>query len=193
VDNRLNLEEYLRGFHSPLEKRRVFYAIFEEMHRYHNNGCYIKNLSFQTISLCFTNPTDIKFPYYEKIGKYNLSDVVELKRQNIVNLSILMISAFLDYTDKIVVLNYEVIKNEFNKFKDIIYLEDYQYFEKVFVNEEFVYYDDYIRNKNVNNPKPFVEKMKVSENEEAFTTSLLLTINLVVVVMVLSCIILYLS
>lgn len=192
MDNRLSLEEYLRGFRSIDEKRSVFYAIFEEMHRYHNNGCYIKNLSFQTISVCFTNPTDIKFLYYEKIGKNSLTDILNFKRQNIFTLSRLMISSFLDCTDRIVVLNPEVIKSEFFKFKSVLRLEDYNYLEKVFIEDEYIYYDDYIRSITGENPKPFVEKKRISENEEAFTSYLLLTINIVVILMILSCILLYL-
>ena len=79
MDNRLNLEEYLRSFKSDDEKRKVFFAISEEMHRYHNNGCYLGNLSFQTVSVCFTNSTDIKFLYYDKIGKLSLDDVLNHK------------------------------------------------------------------------------------------------------------------
>lgn len=192
MDNRLNLEEYLRSFHDVQEKRRVFYAIFEEMHRYHNNGCYITNLSFQTISLCFTNPTDIKFLSYEKIGRTSLTDVLNFKYQNILILARLMISALMDNSNQLVLLNLDVIKNDFHKFKSMLSQVDYNYFERVFIKEEYLYYDDYIRSITEDNPKPFVEKVRISENEEAFATYLLLTINLAVVFMVFSCILLYL-
>lgn len=193
MDNRLNLEEYLRSFHSIDEKRRVFYAIFEEMHRYHNNGYYIKNLSFQTISLCFTNFTDIKFLYYEKIGRYSLTDVLNYKQQNIITLATLMISSLIDNSNHLVLLNIDVIKNDFYKFKDILSEVDYNYLDKIFNNREYLYYDDYIRSITQKNPKPFLEKVKISESEEAFTNYLLLTINLVVVLLVFSCLFLYLS
>lgn len=193
MDNRLNLEEYLSGFHNIDEKRKAFYAIFEEMHRYHNNGCYIQKLSFQTISLCFTNPTDIRFIYYDKIGKYSLIDVLNFKRQNILTLAIMMISSFVDDSNNLILLNLEVIKNDFDKIKSMLSEVDYNYFELVFIKEEYIYYDDYIRSITDKNPKPFVEKMKVTESEEAFTTYLLLTINIVVVFMIFCCILLYLK
>lgn len=193
MDNRLNLEEYLRSFKSDDEKRKVFFAISEEMHRYHNNGCYIGNLSFQTVSVCFTNSTDIKFLYYDKIGKLSLEDVLNHKKNNILNLAIMMLSALLYNSNHLVVLNVDVIKKDFDKFKSILSEVDYNYFESVFIKDEYLYYDDYIRSITQTNPKPFVEKMKVSENEEAFTTYLLLMINLTVVLMIFSCILLYLG
>lgn len=193
MDNRLNLEEYLHSFHSIEEKRKVFYAISEEMHRYHNNGCYIKDLSFQTISLCFTNPTNIKFLSYEKIGRYSLTDVLNLKKQNIICLAIMMISSLLDNQDHLVILNIEFIKNNFDRFENILTEDDYKYFELIFKKDEHLYYDDYIRNITQENPRPFVEKIRISENEEAFTNCLLLTINIVIILMVLSCFLLYLS
>lgn len=193
MNNRLNLEEYLHSFRSTDEKRKIFYAIFEQMHRYHNNGCYINKLSFQTISLCFTNITDIKFLYYDKIGKYSLNDVLNLKRQNILTLAIMMISSLVDESNNLITLNFEVIKNNFSKLKDVLSEIDYNYFELIFIKNEYIYYDDYIRNMIDKNPKPFVEKIRVSENEEAFTTYLLLTINLVIIIMLFSCILLYLG
>lgn len=192
MDNRLNLDEYLHGFHNVQEVRKVFYAIFEEMHRYHNNGCYITNLSFQTISLCFTNPTDIKFLSYEKIGRNSLTDVLKFKHQNVLMLSRLMISSLVYNSNHLIMLNFDFIKQNFNNFRDILTPIDYDYFDRVFNKQEYLYYDDYIRDNCSDNSKFFVEKMKVNE-EEAFTTYFLLTINLVVVFMILGCMFLYLT
>ena len=193
MDNRLNLEEYLHSFKSDDEKRKVFFAISEEMHRYHNNGCYIGNLSFQSVSVCFTNSTDIKFLYYDKIGRLSLEDVLSHKKNNILNLAIMMLSALLYNSNHLVVLNIDVIKKDFDKFKSILSEVDYKYFESVFIKDEYLYYDDYIRSITQMNPKNKKKKMKVSENEEAFTTYFLLIVNLTVVLMVFSCILLYLS
>ena len=124
-------------------------------------------------------------------GKEGL-DVLNFKRQNIIMLAILMLSSFVNNSNHLITLNFNVIRKDFHKFKDILSEVDYNYFEKVFMEEECLYYDDYIRSIILKNPKPFVEKVRISESEEAFTTYLLLTINLVVVFMIFGCILLYL-
>ncbi len=190
MDNRLSLQEYLSSYKTDLEKRQVFYAVFEEMHRFHNNGEYLTELSFQTVSVCFTNPTDIHFSHYKKIGTRPIQEVLDLKFQNILLLSQMMISSFLENgTSRMLCL--KVIKENLPSLKKFLASDDYPYFERVFLQKEYLYYDDYMRELS-GDERPFLEKRSASTQEQAFTTYLLLAINLVVVTLILACIFLYL-
>lgn len=193
MDNRMSLEEYLSNFRTVAEKRAVFYAVFEEMHRYHNNGEYLTKINFQTISVCFTNPADIHFSHYQKIGNRPIQEVLNLKFQNIMWVSQMMISAFMEHDSTISPICREVITSEFSNLKKFLHPEDYVYFENVFLQKEFLYYDDYIRNQGKDKYIELTEKRSISPDEQAFTTYLLLTINLAVVSMIFACICMYLS
>jgi len=192
MNNRLSLYEYLSSFKTVSEKRQVFYAIFEEMHRYHNNGEYIPNLSFQTISVCFTNPTDIHFAYYEKIGNRPIQEVLNLKFQNILLVSQMMVCSFMEFDYSMPLVCISVLEQQLTDLKSHLHPVDYVYFEKVFIQKEYLYYDDYIRNLGKDTFLSLKEKRGATESEQAFTCYLLLTINLIVVGMIFACMFLYL-
>lgn len=193
MDNRISLQEYLTSFRTVEEKRQVFYAIFEEMHRFHNNGEYILNLSYKSVSVCFTNPADIHFAHYQKIGNRPMQEVLDIKFQNILKLSQMMICSFLDCDCFTSLVCISVLIEKLSTLKSVLHQIDYAYYERVLLEKEFLYYDDYIRGYGKDHYPPFKEKRLISEKEQAFTSYLLLIINLLVVLMIFSCMFLYLS
>lgn len=176
MDNRINLAEYLSSHRVVDEKRKIFYVIFKEMHRLHNNGEYITKLSFQSISVCFTNILDIKFGYCEKIGKMPLEEVMKLKISNIRLLTHMMMCSFLDSFDyNTALLNMGVLISNLDSIKNCYHKDDLDYFKEVMENENYLYYDDY-RNK--------LEGITPESNndEGAFANYFLLIMNLMIVV-----------
>lgn len=177
MDNRISLAEYLSSYRSIYEKRKVFYAISKEMHRIHNNGEYITNLSFQSISVCFTNPMDIRFSNFKKIGQVSIEEVMEIKFRNIKKLAHMKICSYLDNFDyRGTILNLEVLKKEFSQIKHCYHLDDFKYFERVLFQDEYLYYDDYIEDLEG------MSKEVVNVGEGAFVSYFLLTINLAIMV-----------
>lgn len=192
MDNRISLAEYLSSYRTVPEKRKVFYAISREMHRFHNNGEVILNLNYQTIGVCFTNPTDIKFASYEKIGNVSIEEVLKIKFNNIKTLTVMAICSFLDsYNYNLPLMNLDVLKENFNSLTSYFYKDDLVYFQKIIFEDEYLYYDDYIRGIDGDNDK-FIEK-HVEQNDAAFTNYFLLVINLAVVLMLMSYIFLLLE
>lgn len=176
MDNRISLAEYLSGYRSISEKRKVFYATFKEMHRLHNNGEYITKLSFNSIAVCFTNNLDVKFGFYEKIGKMSLENVMKLKISNIRLLTHMMMCSFLDSFDySMQLLDIGVLISSLDSIKNCYHKDDLDYFKEVMSGENYLYYDDY-RNK-LEGIEP-----EVSIDEGAFTNYFLLIMNLVIVV-----------
>lgn len=173
MDNRISLAEYLSSYRSIYEKRKVFYAISKKMHQVHNNGEYISNLSFQSISVCFTNPTDIRFANYKKIGQVSIEEVMKIKFENVKKLAHLAVCSYLDNFDyRGAVLNIEVLKKEFNQLKHCYHLDDLKYFEKVLFGAEYLYYDDYIEDLEGTTKESF------GNDEGAFTNYFLLFVNI---------------
>lgn len=177
MDNRISLAEYLSSYRSIYEKRKIFYAISKEMHRIHNNGEYITNLSFQSISVCFTNPTDIRFFNSKKIGQVSIEKVMEIKFHNMKKLAHIAICSYLDNFDyRGMILDLEVLKKGFSQIKHCYHSDDFKYFERVLFQDEYLYYDDYIEDlEGTSN-----EVSSVSEG--AFANYFLLSINLAIVV-----------
>lgn len=177
MDNRISLAEYLSSYRSIYEKRKVFYAISKEMHRIHNNGEYITNLSYQSISVCFTNPTDIRFSFSQKIGQVGIEEVMKIKFSNIKRLAHIAICSFLDNFDyRGALLNLEVLKKELNQIRLCYHLDDFKYFERVLFQDEYLYYDDYIE--EIEGTGKDVSHV----SESAFTNYFFLSINLATMV-----------
>ncbi len=184
MDNRISLGEYLSSYRVVSEKRKVFYAISRELHRYHNDGFYILDLSFQTISVCFTNPYDIHFSKIERIGKVPIEEVLKIKQENIKKLCHLMICSYLDsfnYQGSLV--DFEVLKNNFTSLGKYYHKDDFSYFEKILFSQEYLYYDDYLQSLDGNHT-PFLEKPAPSNG--AFASYFLLIINLTVALLILA-------
>jgi len=186
MDNRISLEEYLSGYRSIYEKRKVFYAISKEMHRIHNNGEYLTNLSFQSISVCFTNPNDIRLSFSNKIGQVSIEEVMKIKFCNIKMLAHMALCSYLDNFDyHSSLLNLDILQKEFNLIKHCYHQDDFKYFEKVLFQDDYLYYDDYIEEIEG------TSKDVVDESEGAFTNYLFLVANLAIVVILILSIFLF--
>lgn len=193
MDNRQSLQEYLSHFRTVEEKRKVYFAIFREMHRYHNNGEYFPKLTFRNIRICYTNASDIHFSRYEKIGFRPALEIIEIKMKNILELAQLMVCSFIEYDFDNPIICMEVLEKNLNELSGSFHPVDFEYLKRVLVDKEYIYYDDYICKLENPNVSSFQEKRSVSENEQAFTNYFLLVVNLAVVLLIFSSMLLYLS
>ena len=188
MDNRISLEEYLSSYRTMAEKRKVFLAISKEMHRFHNDGKRILRFHYRTIGVCFTNPTDIKFASYEKIGKATMEEIMQMKFDNIQTLAIMAIGSFLDsYDYRLPLLSLDVLKENLDTLEHFFHPDDFIYFKRVLFLKEQLYYDDYIQQLEGD------DVTVASSGNQAFTNYFLLIINLAVVLLLIGYILLFLS
>lgn len=181
MNNRLNLEEYLYGIKDYNKKRDILRSISIKMHKFHNDGYLLKDISLRTINLGFTNPTDVSFSYCSRFDKVSMEDMIDYKMKNVISLAVLMLSLLVDSDNNMVILNIDVIRGNFDRFKDLLEEDDFNYLKRVLIDGEFLYYDDFVSQNN-----------NISDSEGAFVSCFLLTVNIVVILLLSSCIWLYL-
>ncbi len=145
MDNRVNLIEYRRSYRSKEEIRNILYNLSKDMKRHHQNGEYIDDFSPRTISVCWTNPTDVVFTKYRRFGQIPLSDIITFKINDIKKLSLLAFCLFLDdYDLENGLLNMDVVKNSIGDNLNIFIDIDRDYYKSVFSSGNMFYYCDYV-------------------------------------------------
>lgn len=145
MDNRVNLIDYRKSYRSKEEIRNILYSLSKDMKKHHQNGEYISDFSPRTISVCWTNSTDVLFTKYRRFGQIPLSDVIDLKINDIKKFALLSFCLFLDdYNLENGFLNMEVVKNSIEDNLNIFIESDRDYYKNVFKSDKLFYYNDYI-------------------------------------------------
>lgn len=199
--NYVSLYDYLDTC-NDVDKRKVFYFISKHLKGLHNSGLYVPYFYLKTIQVNGDNLSDIKFPSIA--NGQNDSEFDNYKNSNIYELSLISFASYLPgYSIKEKgLLNHSVIKQNFDNFTYIFNDADVNYYRDVFVNDNYSYYSDYVDDlekkagNNVSNNKAYTystrEGKLMSEKEAAFTSYLLLFVNVSIVGLLFMLMLLYL-
>lgn len=199
----VSLYDYLNTC-SNVDKRKIIYFISKHLNGLHNSGLYVPYFYFKTIEVNPNNLSDVKFPNISNGQKD--SEFANYKNANIYELAMISFASHLPgYNIKEKgLLNYSVIKENFENFTYIFNNQDVNYYRDIFVNENYSYYSDYVDDlqkktgnstSNSNNRSYTYstrEGKLMSEKEAAFTSYLLLFANIGVVGLLFMLMLLYL-
>lgn len=148
MDNRVNLIDYKKSYRSKEELRNILYNLSKDMKKHHQNGEYVYDFSPRTISVCWTNPTDVVFTKYKRFGHVGLSDIIMFKVNDIRKLALLAFCMFLDdYNLENGYLNIDVVKDSILDNLNIFMAIDRDYYRSVFFSDNMFYYCDYVDGK----------------------------------------------
>lgn len=199
----ISLYEYLDSA-SEIDKRKVLYFTSKRIKEIHNNGGFIPYLNPKTIRISNNQVNNISFINVHN-GKGD-PDFEKYKNLNVYEFAMLAFNAYLPgyNISKNGLLNYDVIRDNFDNFSYIFDNNDINYFREVIVNNNFTYYSDYIdeldKNKSGNNMGDkkslsyYTKEGKLlTDNEAAFTSYLLLSVYVAVVLLIIFVIYIYIS
>lgn len=199
----VSLYDYLSSCNN-VDKRKVIYFISKHLNGLHNSGLYVPYFYLKTIEVNSSNLSDIKFPSIAN-GQHDL-EFEKYKNGNIYELAMISFASHLPgYNLKEQgLLNYSVIKENFDSFTYIFNNQDVNYYRDIFVNDNYSYYSNYIddlqkktgNNASNSNNRAYSYSTKegrlMSEKEAAFTSYLLLFANIGVVGLLFMLMLLYL-
>ena len=201
LKNYVNLYDYLDTCNN-VDKRKVIYFISKHLKGLHNSGLYVPYSYLKTIKINSDDLSDIKF---DNIANgQNDSEFNNYKNGNVYELALISFASHLPgYNIKDNgLLNYSVIKQNFDNFTYIFNDDDINYYRDVLVNENYTYYGDYIDDlekksgNSVSNNRSYSystrEGRLMSEKEAAFTSYLLLFVNVSIVGLLFMLMLLYL-
>lgn len=201
LKNYVNLYDYLDTCNN-VDKRKVIYFISKHLKGLHNSGLYVPYFYLKTIQINSDDLSDIKFDNIS--NGQNDPEFNNYKNSNVYELALISFASHLPgYNIKDNgLLNYSVIKQNFDNFTYIFNDNDVNYYRDVLVNENYTYYGDYIDDlekksgNSVSNNRTYSystrEGRLMSEKEAAFTTYLLLFVNVSIVGLLFMLMLLYL-
>lgn len=188
--NYVSLYDYLDTC-NDVDKRKVIYFVSKHLKGLHNSGLYVPYFYLKSVQVNKDNLSDIKFPSIA--NGQNDSEFDNYKNSNIYELALISFASHLPgYSIKEKgLLNYSVIKQNFDNFTYIFNNDDVSYYRDIFVNDNYRYYSDHINDlekkagNNVSNNRAYSystrEGRLMSEKEAAFTSYLLLFVNVSIV------------
>ena len=119
------------------------------MKRHHHNGEYITDFSPRTISVCWTNNSDVYFTKYQRFGNIALSNIIDMKISNIrmfANLAFCLFNR--EYNLESGLIDVNVLRESILKNLDVFLDSDKDYYKSIFDNDNIYYYCDYIDKAN---------------------------------------------
>ena len=198
----VSLDEYLDSA-NDIDKRKVLYFLSKNLKRLHENFCYVPYLNLKSIRVNNNDCSQIQFSDINDARGYEGFE--RLKNEDIFKLSIISFAAYLPgyNISGNGLLNSEVIRENFDNFSYIFHDQDVEYFKNVIVNNDFSYYSDHIDNlekksgNNMNKGNTYTystpQGKMFADKEAAFTSQLLLGINIAVISMILAVVLMYLK
>lgn len=190
--NMVNIADYMNNYCAPENKRKVFYLLDKTLKQKHDSGVFMSSYNINSIMISTTDPSVIEI---KNCITFDTELREERRKLDILYLSLIAFNSYLpsiEVTNNL--LNYDVIKYNFDDFTYIFNNQDVDYYKDLFVNGNMTYYSDYINdlNKKVNGGKSSAivmsystpEGRAMSEKDAGFANTVLLTVNLLVVLLV---------
>lgn len=196
------LDEYLDSA-SDMDKRKAIYFLSKNLKRLHENFYYVPYLNLKSIKINKNDCSQIQFVDINDARGYEGFE--QLKNENIFKLSIISFAAYLPgyNISGNGLLNSDVIRENFDNFSYIFNNQDVEYFKNVIVNNDFSYYSDHIDNleklngntasKGNSYTYSTPQGKMFADKEAAFTSQLLLGINIAVISLILILVFMYLK
>lgn len=200
--NYISLYKYL-DVCNELDKRKIIYFVSKHLKGLHNSCHYIPYLNMKMIMV---NPNNLSDVHFKEISDgLDDSEFEKYKTNNIYELAIISFAAYLpNYNlSNNGLLNSSVIRDKFDDFSFIFNTDDVDYYRDVLVNNNISYYSDYIDDlekksgNNVNNNRVYSystrEGRLMVEKDAAFTSYLLLYVNIAVIGLLFGLLLIYLQ
>ncbi len=144
---RKTLDDWMHEYHNLDEYQSMFYLMSLTMKYIHSHNYQITN--FNPNKIVFETSDDVTshpetYVIYQNIESFG-DDPVKDMHNNMYNLAFLQVGI---YSSTLPYLKPDFLKENFNQFKPFLPEDDIIYYQRVLVNNNYFYYNDYRDQKN---------------------------------------------
>ena len=141
MDNKILLSDWLDDFtKNTVDRREILYGLSLAMQKENNNQNYILNFDPTQIAVNYTNNRQVLL--HNTVHAF-APEAEEYKKIDIKMLATFAVGMYIEWPWRNGLLNAEVLGNNFDTSAYLLPSEDTDYFRRVLVNNEPLYYSDY--------------------------------------------------
>ena len=141
MDNKILLSDWLDDFtKNTVDRREILYGLSLAMQKENNNQNYILNFDTTQIAVNYTNNRQVLL--HNTVHAF-APEAEEYKKIDIKMLATFAVGMYIEWPWRNGLLNAEVLGNNFDTYAYLLPSEDTDYFRRVLVNNEPLYYSDY--------------------------------------------------
>ena len=141
MDNKILLSDWLDDFtKNTVDRREIPYGLSLAMQKENNNQNYILNFDPTQIAVNYTNNRQVLL--HNTVHAF-APEAEEYKKIDIKMLATFAVGMYIEWPWRNGLLNAEVLGNNFDTYAYLLPSEDTDYFRRVLVNNEPLYYSDY--------------------------------------------------
>lgn len=141
MDNKILLSDWLDDFtKNTVDRREILYGLSLAMQKENNNQNYILNFDPTQIAVNYTNNRQVLL--HNTVHAF-APEAEEYKKIDIKMLAAFAVGMYIEWPWRNGLLNAEVLGNNFDTYAYLLPSEDTDYFRRVLVNNEPLYYSDY--------------------------------------------------
>ena len=141
MDNKILLSDWLDDFtKNTVDRREILYGLSLSMQKENNNQNYILNFDPTQIAVNYTNNRQVLL--HNTVHAF-APEAEEYKKIDIKMLATFAVGMYIEWPWRNGLLNAEVLGNNFDTYAYLLPSEDTDYFRRVLVNNEPLYYSDY--------------------------------------------------
>lgn len=141
MDNKILLSDWLEDFtKNTVDRREILYGLSLAMQKENNNQNYILNFDPTQIAVNYTNNRQVLL--LNTVHAF-APEAEEYKKIDIKMLATFAVGMYIEWPWRNGLLNAEVLGNNFDTYAYLLPSEDTDYFRRVLVNNEPLYYSDY--------------------------------------------------
>lgn len=141
MDNKILLSDWLDDFtKNTVDRREILYGLSLAMQKENNNQNYILNFDPTQIVVNYTNNRQVLL--HNTVHAF-APEAEEYKKIDIKMLATFAVGMYIEWPWRNGLLNAEVLGNNFDTYAYLLPSEDTDYFRRVLVNNEPLYYSDY--------------------------------------------------
>lgn len=141
MDNKILLSDWLDDFtKNTVDRREILYGLSLAMQKENNNQNYILNFDPTQITVNYTNNRQVLL--HNTVHAF-APEAEEYKKIDIKMLATFAVGMYIEWPWRNGLLNAEVLGNNFDTYAYLLPSEDTDYFRRVLVNNEPLYYSDY--------------------------------------------------
>ena len=141
MDNKILLSDWLDDFtKNTVDRREILYGLSLAMQKENNYQNYILNFDPTQIAVNYTNNRQVLL--HNTVHAF-APEAEEYKKIDIKMLATFAVGMYIEWPWRNGLLNAEVLGNNFDTYAYLLPSEDTDYFRRVLVNNEPLYYSDY--------------------------------------------------
>lgn len=141
MDNKVLLSDWLDDFtKNTVDRREILYGLSLAMQKENNNQNYVLNFDPTQVSVNYTNNRQV---FLHNTVHAFAPEAEEYKKMDIKMLATFAVGMYIEWPWRNGLLNAEVLGNNFDTYAYLLPPEDTDYFRRVLVGNEPLYYSDY--------------------------------------------------